>query len=173
MLGFEQILLQIATVTNGTTAEIAGDAFINSVNSLIGTITALIGSVAGIVIAIIAARSAGRARTKQEEQAIGTAEAFQIVMQKMKEDTALRGVVGKALLQVATTDEQRQYLDREVAPVVNVTGERISTIDQQMPAITELIGVKTANVSTKSIPRESDATLATVNEAVKKEAATV
>lgn len=169
MLGFEQILMQVAVVANGTASEVAGDAFVNSVTSVMGSITALVIAVSGIVVAIIAARANGRTKTKQEEQAIGIAEAIQVAMQKIGESEARNAAIGKGILHVATTDEQRQYLDREVAPVINNTGERIDTINAQIPAIKELIGVKTADVNTnKSIPRESDATLAQINETVRK-----
>jgi len=169
MIGFEPILLQIAVIANGTTAEVAGDAFINSINSIVGSITALIIAVSGIAIAIITSRSAGRQKTKQEESAIGTAEAIQLVMQKLAEDQARNKALGKGLLGLATTDEQRQMLDRDIAPIVNNAGERIDVIHQQIPAIKALLGVKTADVNTlKDIPRESSATMAQINETVKK-----
>jgi len=169
MLGFEQILLQIAVVANGTATEVAGDAFVNSINSLLGSTTALIIAVSGIVVAIIAARSNGRTKTKQEEQAIGIAEGLQVVMQKLAEDQARNKALGKGLLGLATTDEQRQMLDRDVAPIVNNAGERIDVINQQIPAIKALIGVKTADVNAlKDMPRESTATMAQINETVRK-----
>lgn len=168
MLGFEQVLLQIAVVANGTATEVAGDAFVNSINSLMGSATALIIAVSGIVVAIIASRANGRTKTKQEEQAIGVAEAIQVAMQKIQETTAQNRQVGKAMLGLATTDEQRQMLDREVAPVVNMAGERIEIINQQIPALKEIIGVKIANVNTKQLPRESETTLKAINESVAK-----
>jgi hypothetical protein len=166
LFGFEQVLMQIAVVANGTTAEVAGDAFVNSINSLLGSATALIIAVSGIVVAIIAARSNGRTKTKQEEQAVGVAEAIQVVMQKLREEQASKSIIAKQLFTVATTDEQRKQLDEQVAPIIRITGERMETINKQIPAVKELIGVKTADVNTKDIPRESDATLAIVNKAV-------
>lgn len=169
MLGFEQILMQIATVANGTATEIAGDAFVNSITSVMGSITALVIAVSGIVVAVITMRSRGRDRTKQEESAIGAAEALQLVMQKIGESEARNTAIGKGLMKVATTDEQRQYLDREVAPVVNSAGERIDTINAQIPAIKDLIGVKETDVNVrKDIPRESKETLRQINESVRK-----
>lgn len=160
---FEQLLMQVA---NGTATEIAGDAFLTSINSLMGSVTALIIAVSGIVVAIITQRSSGRQKTKQEEQAIGMAEALQVAMQKIAETTAQQRQVGKAVLGLATTDEQRQMLDKQVAPVVNTAGERIDVINQQIPAIKELIGVKSTDVNTKNLPRESESTLKTINAAV-------
>lgn len=171
MLGFEQILLQIATVANGTATEIAGDAFLNSITSLMGTVTALVIAVAGIITAVIAARANGRTKTKQEEQVIGAAEAVQVIMQKLREQQAQIGTLGKATLGLATTEEQRKQLDTQVAPVVNMTSERMEVILDQLPALKELLGVQTANVNTKDIPRESDETLTVLNDLVAKAAA--
>ena len=166
MLGFEQVLMQVVLNSTGTAAEVAGDAFLNSINSLIGTATALIIAVSGIVIAVISKRSDCRTKTKQEEQAIGVAEAMQVVMQKLREEQASKSQIAKGLFQFATTDEQKAFLDKNVAPIINITGERMETINNQIPAIKELIGVKTADVNTKNIPRESAATLAVVNKTV-------
>jgi hypothetical protein len=164
MLGFEQILMQVAVVTNGTATEIAGDAFVNSITSIMGSITALVIAVSGIVVAIIAARSNGRTKTKQEESIQGGAEALQLVMQKLAEQQAQIGAIGKATIKLATTEDQRKQLDTEVAPVVNITKERIDVINQQIPAIKELIGFTTSDVNAKKdIPRESEETLKTVN----------
>lgn len=168
LFGFEQILMQVAVVANGTATEIAGDAFVNSITSIMGSITALIIAVSGIVVAVITMRSRGRDRTKQEDSAIGAAEAIQLVMQKIGENEARNAAIGKGLIKVATTDEQRQYLDREVAPVVNTAGERIDIINAQIPAIKDLIGVKSADVNSKTLPRESEATLKQINESVRK-----
>jgi type II secretory pathway pseudopilin PulG len=168
MIGFEQVLLQVATVANGTATEIAGDAFLNSISSLMGAVTALVIAVAGIITAVIAARSNGRTRTKQEEQAVAAAEAVQLVMQKLQENEARLSAVGKATLTLATTDEQRKQLDEQVAPVLNTSTERIEVINAQIPAIKEILGVKTADVNKLDIPRESDATLRVINEQVAK-----
>lgn len=168
-MGFDQILLQIAVVTNGTTAEVAGDAFINSINSLLGAITALVGSAAGIIIALIAARSAGRAKTKQEEQTVGYAEAIQLVMQKIAESRAEIRQVSKGTLALATTEEQKKQLDAQVAPVLQTTKEGIDTIYAQIPAIKALLGVKIADVNTiTTLPRESEEVLKILNEAIAK-----
>lgn len=162
--------MQVAVpVTNGTTAELAGDAFVNSITSIIGSITALVIAVSGIVVAVIVKRSEGRVRTKQEEQTIGSAEALQLVMQKLAEQEGRINAVGKGTLALATTDEQRQELDKTVAPVVNTAKERIDTINAQTPVLKEILGVKTADVNLrKNIPRESDATLKVVNDTVAK-----
>jgi hypothetical protein len=165
-LGFEQVLMQV--VVNGTATELAGDAFVNSITSLMGSVTALIIAVSGIVVAIIAARSNGRTKTKQEEQAIGIAEAIQVAMQKIGESEARNAAIARGVLHVATTNEQKQYLDKEVAPVLNTTGERIDTINAQIPAIKELIGIKTSDVNLREIPRESQHTLNVINDAVLK-----
>ena len=167
-IGLEEVLLQIAVVANGTTAEVAGDAFINSINSLLGAITALVGAAAGIIIALIAARSAGRAKTKQEEQAIGTAEAVQLVMQKIAESRGEIHQVSKATLGLATTEEQKKQLDTQVAPVLKTTKEGIDTIYAQIPALKTLLGVKTADVNTTQLPRESEEVLKILNEAIAK-----
>ena len=173
MIGFEQIvILTVATITttgNGTATELAGDAFLTSINSFIGSITALIIAVSGIVVAIITQRSQGRQKTKQEESIVGGAEAIQLVMQKLKEQQAQIGAVGKATLSLATTDEQRKRLDTEVAPVVNTTAERIEVINEQIPAVKEIIGVKQANVNQRKMPRESDKTLKVINDTVAKQ----
>jgi type II secretory pathway pseudopilin PulG len=163
---FEQLLMQ---VTNETATQLAGDAFLTSINSLVGSITALVIAVAGIVTAFIAARSNGRTRTKQEEQVVGTAEAVQVMMQKLREQQAQIGTIGKGVLAVATTEEQRKQLDTDVTPIVNTTGERIDTITAQTPAIKSLIGLATADVNArKDFPRESDATLKVINDTVAK-----
>lgn len=162
----EQLLMQVVLNSTGTAAEVAGDAFLNSINSLLGSATALVIAVAGIVTAIIAARSNGRTKTKQEEQAIATAEAVQVTMQKIAETMAQQRQVGKAVLTLATTDEQRKVLDEKVAPVVNNTSEQIKVIHQQIPAIKEIIGVKTADANKLEMPRESSTTLASINKAV-------
>lgn len=156
-------------VGNGTATEIAGDAFLTSINSFIGSITALIIAISGIVVAVITKRSEGRTKSKQEEQVIGAAESIQLVMQKLREQQAQIGAVGKATLSLATTDEQRKKLDAEVAPVVNMTGERIDVINEQIPALKEILGVKTANVNQRKMPRESDATLKVINDTVAKQ----
>lgn len=166
MIGIENLLMQVVLNSTGTVAEVAGDAFVNSINSLLGSITALVIAVAGIVTAVIAARSNGRTKTKQEEQALGVAEALQVAMQKLGENEARNAALAKGILHVATTDEQKQYLDKNVAPVLNTAGERIEVINNQIPAIKELIGVKTADVNTKDIPRESEATLKVINKQV-------
>lgn len=156
-------------VVNEGTAELAGDAFLTSINSLMGSITALIIAVSGIVIAIITQRSQGRAKTRTEENAIGAAESLQLVMQKLAENEARISSVGKATLSLATTEEQREALDRDVAPVIKTTKERIDVINQQTSAIKELLGVKAADINArKELPRESDATLDVVNETVQK-----
>lgn len=171
MLGFEQVLMQVVLNSTGTAAEIAGDAFLNSINSLIGTVTALVIAISGIIVALITKRSEGRTKTKQEEQTISTAEAIQLVMQKLREQQGQIGVVGKATLGLATTEEQRKQLDSQVAPVVNMTAERMETILNQIPALKAILGVNTADVNTKDIPRESAATLAVLNDLVAKAAA--
>lgn len=168
---FEQLLMQVVLNSTGTAAEVAGDAFLNSINSLIGTVTGLVIAFSAIVIAIINRRSQGRTKTAQEEQAIGTAEAVQLIMQKLREQQGQIGTVGKATLGLATTEEQRNQLDKEVAPVVNMTSERMEVILNQIPALKEIIGIETANINTKDIPRESDATLAVLNDLVEKAAA--
>lgn len=157
-----------ALVANGTTSEIAGDAFVNSVTSIMGSITALIIAVSGIAVAIIAARSNGRTKTKQEEQAIGVAEAVQVAMQKIGESEARNAALARGIMHVATTEDQKRYLDKEVAPVLSTAGERIDVINAQIPAIKELMGVKTANANTKEMPRESAATLKVINDSVDK-----
>lgn len=163
--------MQVVLNSTGTAAEIAGDAFLNSINSLIGTVTALVIAISGIIVALITKRSEGRTKTKQEEQTISTAEAIQLVMQKLREQQGQIGVVGKATLGLATTEEQRKQLDSQVAPVVNMTAERMETILNQIPALKAILGVNTADVNTKDIPRESAATLAVLNDLVAKAAA--
>jgi len=162
---FEQLLMQ---VSNGTATQLAGDAFLTSINSLMGSITALIIAVSGIVIAIITQRSQGRQKTKGEEQAIGGAEAIQLVMQKLAEQQGQIGAVAKATLHLGTTEDQRKMLDKDVAPVANMTAERIDTINAQIPAVKGIIGVNTGNVNTRNIPRESDATLKVINDTMVK-----
>jgi hypothetical protein len=168
-LGFEQVLMQV--VVNGTATELAGDAFVNSITSLMGSVTALIIAVSGIVVAIIASRSNGRTKTKQEEQAIGVAQAIQVAMQKLAENESRINAVGKATMGLATTDEQRKELDRDVAPIVNTSKERIDVIAAQTDAIKELIGVMTANTNVnnnKNMPRESEETLKVINDTLAK-----
>lgn len=164
MIGMEQMLMQVVLNSTGTAAEVAGDAFLNSINSLMGSVTALVIAIAGIVTAVIAARANGRTKTKQEEQAIAAANAVQLVMQKLREQQGQIGAVGKATLGLATTEEQRKQLDKEVAPVVNMTAERMEVINAQIPALKEILGIKTADVNTnKDMPRESDETLRVLN----------
>ena len=163
------MLMQVVLNATGAAGEVAGDAFVNSVTSLMGSATALIIAVSGIVVALIAARSNGRTKTKQEEQVVGAAEAIQLVMQKLAENEARLNSVGKATLALATTDEQRKKLDENVVPVVNTSRERIEVISAQIPAIKEILGVKTvADVNAKELPRESEDTLKTVNALVTK-----
>ena len=160
----EQMLMQVVLNSTGTAAEVAGDAFLNSINSLMGSVTALVIAIAGIVTAVIAARANGRTKTKQEEQAMAAANAVQLVMQKLREQQGQIGAVGKATLGLATTEEQRKQLDKEVAPVVNMTAERMEVINAQIPALKEILGIKTADVNTnKDMPRESDETLRVLN----------
>lgn len=167
MLGFEQVLMQVVLNSTGPAAEVAGDAFMNSLTSIMGSFTALVIAVAAIIPALIAIRSAGRNKTKQEEQVVGAAEAIQLIMQKLREQQGQIGAVGKGLLNVTTTDEQRKQLDKDVAPVVNMTKERMDVILAQIPALKEILGVKTGDVNAnKTVPRESDATLAQLNKTV-------
>lgn len=167
MIGIEQLLMQVVLNSTGTAAEVAGDAFLNSINSLLGSTTALVIAVAGIVTAVIAARANGRTKTKQEEQVIGAAEAIQLIMQKLREQQGQIGTIGKATLGLATTEEQRKELDTKVAPVVNMTGERMEVILAQIPALKAVLGVKTGDVNAnKEIPRESTATLTQLNKTV-------
>lgn len=169
MIGFEQVLLQIATIANGTATEVAGDAFINSINSLIGTFTALIIAVSGIVIAIISKRSDGRTKTKQEENTVAAAEAVQLVMQKLAESRAEIRQIGQATLSLATTDEQRKQLDSQVVPVLQTTTDGINKIYEQLPIIQALLGIKTSDINAnQTIPRESEETLKTLNALVAK-----
>lgn len=167
MIGMEQVLMQIVLNSTGTAAEVAGDAFLNSINSLMGSVTALVIAVAGIITAVIAARANGRTKTKQEEQVLGAAEAIQLIMQKLREQQGQIGAIGKAAMGLATTEEQRKQLDTQVAPVVNMTGERMEVILAQVNALKEILGVKTADVNAnKEMPRESAATLSQLNRIV-------
>lgn len=160
--------MSVAVIANGTTAEVAGDAFVNSITSLMGSVTALVIAVAGIVTAVIAARSNGRTKTKQEEQAIAVAEAVQVAMQKIGESEARNAALARGILHVATTEDQKKYLDKEVTPVLNTVGERITTIEAQIPALKEMIGIKTADVNTKPLPREGQLTSQITSDAIAK-----
>jgi hypothetical protein len=167
MIGLEQLLMQVVGNGTGTAVEIAGDAFLTSINSLMGSVTALVIAVAGIITAVIAARSNGRTRTKQENQVMGTAESIQLIMQKLQENEARIASIGKATIGLATTEDQRKQLDEQVAPVLNTSRERIEVINAQIAALKAILGVKTADVNTRiDMPRESQETLNIINDAL-------
>lgn len=157
MLGFEQLLMQIANQSIAVPA----DDLIGQTTALVGTLSVLTSTIVGIIVYVIQAKNSIQKKelSERDKQILEVAKSVQIGMQKGAETIGSSKQVIETLYKANIPEAERKKLQEQLGPILARETERLQKANEQAVMVkgkmVELLGPQADVDQDPSIPRES------------------